>query len=694
MLLPRISRYQRIWMIIWGLLILICLFSLLIPLNNLNSSQKITVYDINNQPFAVLPKEQADYLQLAEMPPVLVDAFLAVEDHRFFNHFGINPGRIVKAAIYNILHNSVHQGASTITQQLAKNIFLTSKRSWLRKFKELFIALKLEIHYSKNEILEMYLNRIYFGHGAYGIKAASRVYFNREVSDLNPAEAVFLAVLPKGPSLYSPFINKTAAFERHRLVLNRLKTCGFISDSKLTEYLNFPLRFEKTAISLQAAPYFLDFLQDELAEIRKNCPELKKTSDISIESTLDLQIQHHAEKTFLNKLPKLTKDRLGLIQPQGAWVTLCPKSAEIRAMVGGSDYRKSQFNRATKAQRQPGSAFKPLLYAAALENGYTLTSSFDTTPQTYFSAGTAYTPTDQNNIEKKLSLRQALASSNNVIAVKILNQLKPQTLLKYASDMGINSKLPASLSLALGSGEVTLLELLESYLPLAAGGLSQKSYTIRRIKNSSGKILYERKQEPRQVIAPETAFLITSTLQDVFKKGGTAALSSGKIPFAAGKTGTSENNRDIWFVGYTPHLLSGLYIGCDNYEKSLPGGAGVLAAPIWVEFMSIVDIAESKDFSIPSGIVNCKICKESLQKATVFCPIQSEYFLAGTQPKSFCQNHRAVYYRICQKSGDLASTSCQSTVEKAFGKYDTIPKTCISCQANNSLWELLRKFFP
>ncbi|HOP74319.1 MAG TPA: PBP1A family penicillin-binding protein [Bacillota bacterium] len=674
-----------------------CLVVLYIPMPQPQMPLASEVYDIHHNLVTTFYHQNRRHVPLKAVPDFLQKAFLAVEDHRFFEHHGINPGRILKAAWYDITHRSLAQGASTITQQLVKNAYLTHERSFIRKIKELFLTIKLELHLSKAEIFELYLNQIYFGHGAYGVRVAAETYFGKDLGELNQAEMALLAGLPKGPAYYSPYTHPEAARKRLRQTLQRMLACKYITEAEYQRYSRQPLTLPGLKTRSRQAPYFLDLLQDELTAIFPKDPGIVYTGGLVIESTLDLNLMKAATTALNRGLPKLLVDKNGLVQPQGALIAMDPKTGEIRALIGGTDYGRSQFNRAIQAKRQPGSAFKPILYAAALSKGYTLASLIDRSPKIYqLDAGT-YQPTDGANLNATglLSLRDALASSSNVVAVKLLDTIGIDSVLSYAARMGIISKLPATLSLALGSGEVTPLELSTAYIPLANNGISIKPTTIRRILDRNGNVLYKRQIQPQKVLNPGVAYLVTQALTGVFQAGGTAANIGHRVQFpAAGKTGTTEANRDAWFVGYTPELLTSVFVGCDHNERSLPGAGNRIAAPIWADFMNqVVSPETAPDFPMPKEVVKAMICKESGEKATPFCPGRSEYFLAGTEPAQYCTLHRFVQRKICARSGLLPGPYCTELEEKEFLLGEQPASICDQCRPQFKIFDWMQRIF-
>lgn len=654
------------------------------------------VYDSQQNLVATFYLQNRHPVPLAEVPLFLRQAFLAVEDHRFYHHRGINLGRIGKALVNNLIHQRLEQGASTITQQLVKNAYLDQKRTLIRKLKELFYTVKVELHLSKDQILENYLNQIYFGHGAYGIKIAAATYFDKELERLNQAEMALLAGLPRGPAYYSPYNHQESARKRIKQVLQRMVDCGYLSKAEFLRYSKQPLLLPGLKNREQKAPYFLDLLQSELEKIFPKAHGLIYTGGLRIESTLDLKLQNLAEKSLAKGLPKLLHDSNGLVQPQGSLIAVDPRDGQIVALVGGTDYSKSKFNRATQAKRQPGSSFKPILYAAALDGKYTLASMMDVTPQSYHLGAEVYQPLDSQASSEKglISLREALACSSNVVAVKLLDQLGFGPVLEMAKRLGIKSALPQQLSLALGSGEVSPLELTAAYLPLSNGGIQIQPTTIRRIFDQKGRLIYQASSAQSRVLNPGVAYLVTQALTGVFEEGGTAANIGGLIDRpAAGKTGTTEDNRDAWFIGYTPDLLVSVFVGCDRNERPLPGSGNRIAAPIWANFISKALADKPKlDFVIPNGVVKALICKETGAKATAFCEQIQECFLAGTEPQEYCSKHRFIKLEVCKRTNLLPGPYCR-TEEKTFLFSEQPVEICDLCHERGSFLRWFRRLF-
>jgi 1A family penicillin-binding protein len=623
------------------------------------------IYDINHKLAATFFSENRRPVKLKEVPDFLRNAVLAVEDHRFYKHQGINPGRIIKAAINDIGQGKLEQGGSTITQQLVKNVYLTRERTFSRKFQELLYSIKLEYKLTKDQIFELYLNKIYFGHGAYGVKVAAETYFQKELSQLNQAEMALIAGLPRGPAFYSPYKHPKAARERLLQTLLRMKECGYITAEQYQTYSKQTLHLPGIKTKNNVAPYFMDLLQREITRIFPNNPELIYTSGLKIESTLDLELQKAASKAFRNRIPVIYRPKGGLPQPQGALIAINPKNGEIRALIGGTDYTKSQFNRAIQAKRQPGSAFKPILYTAAFSKGFTLNSRIDRSPKTYYLSGQTYCPTDKHSGSGTISLRNALAQSSNVVAVKLMERIGFKPVLNLADQLGIKSKLRPTLSLALGACEVTPLELTTAYATLANGGIRNTPITIRRILNTQGRVLYQAKTKGVAVVNSSFAFLTTQAMREVLRSGTAAKIGRKfKCPIA-GKTGTTNNNRDTWFLGYTPDLVACVFVGCDKYERTLPGMASQVAAPIWADFMlEALKNKPVRDFSVPENIKKIAVCPITGKLADKSCPSYWEYFLKGTEPVARCAGHYVSPTLGPPLNGKSANQSQSKPIEK------------------------------
>ena len=513
-----------------------------------------------------------DEARIAELPNYVPQAVIAIEDRRFYSHFGVDIQGLVRAALANYKAGRVVQGGSTITQQLAKNLFLRPERTYERKFQEAVLSLWLESKYTKDEILQLYLNRVYFGAGAIGIEKAAQKYFGRSAREVSVGEAAILAGLLKAPSKYNPLRHPKRAEARAREVLKDMVELGFVSKKDGDISRNKPKTI-KASDFIPATQYIVDWVSEQLPELIGRFDQ-----SIVVETTLDRKLQKLAESTINGELNANGKK---LKVSQGAMVVMDPAGG-VRVMVGGRSYIKSQFNRAVKAKRQPGSAFKPFVYLTAVEYGLSPNSTeYDEPveidgwkPQNY---GGSY--------RGEVTLRRALASSINTVAAKLGVAVGPQSIVTTAHRLGINSQLTANASIALGTSEVSLLELTAAYTPFANGGNLVTPHVVTRITTREGKLLYERKGSGLgQVIAPYDLGAMNDMLRTVVQAGtGKRARIEGQD--VAGKTGTSQDYRDAWFMGFTSHLVGGVWIGNDNNSPTGRVTGGSLPAKIWRQVM-------------------------------------------------------------------------------------------------------------
>ena len=511
-------------------------------------------------------------MRLDEMSPYIPMAVIAVEDRRYKSHFGFDPIGFTRAMVKNIAARRLVEGGSTITQQLAKNLFLKPSRTLERKVQELIIALWLENKYNKDEILELYLNRVYFGSGAYGVDAASRRYFSKSARDVNLAEAALLAGLLKAPSKLSPAKNPELAEARAQIVLGTMRRADFITDREAAKALTMQAKKAKHFWS-GSEHYVADLVMKQLPDL---IGELR--DDVIIDTTINMALQKQAGKVIADTLAENGKKRnVG----QGALVSMTPYGA-VKALVGGGEYADSQFNRATEAKRQPGSAFKPIVYLAALETGRTPQSVRQDAP---IRIGKWKPVNYDRKFRGPVSLDTALAKSLNTVAAQMVMEVGPGNVVKTAQRLGIKSKLTANASIALGTSEVTLMELTGAYAPFANGGTAVSPYVIKRVTDLDGNILYERKSgQGKQVIRARELGMMNSMLRHVITKGTGKNAKLGKRE-AAGKTGTTQNSRDGLFVGYTADLVTGVWYGNDNGKSMKKVTGGSLPALSWQKFM-------------------------------------------------------------------------------------------------------------
>ncbi|MFO1088688.1 MAG: penicillin-binding protein 1A [Hyphomicrobiales bacterium] len=515
-----------------------------------------------------------DEVRLDELPDYVPNALIAVEDRRFRQHFGIDLVGIGRAMVTNVLHGRVVEGGSTITQQLAKNLFLTPERSLERKFQEAVLALWLESKYTKDEILQLYLNRVYYGSGAVGVEKAAQRYFGKSARDVSIAEAAILAAVLKGPSAYNPITHPDKAAQRARDVIADMVDAGFITQDQANEALNAKTTV-RTTIDQPATQYIVDWVSDQLPALIGADPPKES---IVIETTIDRTIQASAEKSIRTRL---AKEGAKYKVTQAAAVVMDPAGGVV-AMVGGRSYVKSQFNRAVKALRQPGSAFKAFVYLTAVEQGATPDTVEVDEPVTFGD----WTP---ENYKRKylgpVTLTQALAMSLNTVAAKVAMKAGTANVIATAHRLGITSPLQDNASIALGTSEVTLLELTGAYGAFANGGSLIKPYVVTRISTRSGKVLYERQPEaPVQVVQPGDLYAMNYMLRQVVQVGtGTKAKIDGQD--IAGKTGTSQDYRDAWFVGYSTYLVAGVWAGNDDNSPSAKMTGGTIPAEVFADIM-------------------------------------------------------------------------------------------------------------
>lgn len=511
-------------------------------------------------------------VRIADLPPYLPKAFIAIEDRHFYSHFGIDPSGILRAAFHNLSSGGTVQGGSTLTQQLAKNLFLTQERTASRKIQEAILALWLEHKYSKTQILELYLNRVYFGSGAYGVEAAAQKYFGHGARNVTLPEAAILAGLMKAPARLAPNRNPAGAAERAEQVVEAMRQEGFITDAMALLALAHPaqaIRDQNASSINYAADFVMDSLDDTIGAIDE---------DITVSTTLDSGLQGAAEKALTEAL-----DRKGAAfnVGQGALVALAPDGA-IKALVGGRNYADSQFNRAVSAKRQPGSAFKPFVYLAALETGLNPDSVREDAPINV----KGWQPENYSHeYFGPVTLTKALSLSLNTVAVRLGLEVGPKAIVRVAHRLGIMSDLSANPSIALGTSEVTPLEIVTAYAAFSNGGIGVQPQIIAKVKTASGKLLYQRKGASNgRVIDPNYVAMMNAMMQETLLTG---TARKGGVPGwqAAGKTGTSQDWRDAWFIGYTSHLVAGVWLGNDDNSPTKKASGGTLPVEIWSHFM-------------------------------------------------------------------------------------------------------------
>lgn len=542
-------------------------------LNALARGPSITLIDREGRAVTELGEVYGEAVQAADLPPHMPQAVIAIEDRRFYSHFGVDLIGLARAMLTNIIEGRLVQGGSTITQQLAKNVFLTPDRTIKRKAQEVMLALWLEANFTKDQILTLYLNRVYFGAGAYGVDAAARRYFGKSATKVNLAEAAMLAGLLKAPSRYAPTHNLKAAQARGRVVLDAMKDAGFLDDAKTKQALASPAALGRARPNRRSARYFVDWIMDRL-------PDYVSPSErsLTIVTTLDMPLQRAAERR-LSAL--LAKSGQSARVSQGA-VLIMDANGAVHAMVGGRSYSDSQFNRAVQARRQPGSAFKPLVYLAGLEAGLSPESRMVDQP---IKIGT-WSPGNYNNrFLGPMTLSEALARSVNTVAAQVLQKAGYQRLSDVSLRLGLSSEIPHQPSVALGTAETSLAELTAAYAAFANGGRGVLAHGIVEIRDTdTDEVLYRRRGVGGgRVMAERHAAEMTAMLQRVLAEG-TGKAAALQRP-AAGKTGTSQDYRDAWFVGYTAHYVAGVWLGNDDNRPMKRVTGGGLPAQLWQQVM-------------------------------------------------------------------------------------------------------------
>ena len=615
------------------------------------------IYSADKELLAELFTQKRVPVQLHMIPDYLKQAVIATEDRQFYEHTGIDLKGILRAIIKDIRAGEFVEGASTITQQLAKTLFLTPRKSIMRKLKEAFLAFQIERRHTKDEILELYLNQVYFGSGAYGVESAARTFFGKPANELTLAECALVAGLPKSPSRYSPLVDKSLALKRRAVVLKQMERTGMITQEQLIAAKSSPLILANSRHVSMKSPYFVAYVQN-LLEKDFGGSRLYRTG-LTVHTTLNYRMQQAAEKAVAKGLEQVSArmQKHGLLTPQSeatddtsrqegpqaGLVCLDTRQGSILAMVGGKDFQKSPFNRATMARRQPGSAFKPLVYACAMENGFAQNHVIWDAPVVFKGAkeGLDWAPKNfSGKFKGEMTLRHALSVSQNIPAVKLINKLGASTAVQWAYRMGIKSPLQPNLSLVLGTSELTLLELTRAYAVFPNGGVGTTPFAIQEVLDREGRSIWQAKPQMHPVISPETAAIMTDMLQAVVQAGtGRAARRIGRP--LAGKTGTTDSCRDALFVGFSPTIALGVWVGLDHYGILGNKETGARAAlPIWIDFMEqALSGRPYRDFSLPEGVVRVRIDAESGLLASEDCPnAVAAVFKKGTEPKQYCEH--------------------------------------------------------
>ena len=617
------------------------------------------------------------YTAFERIPKHVVDALLSTEDRNFYKHWGIDLRGIVRAVFNLIRYGGIHGGGSTVTMQLSRNLYFGYEQSMIRKIKEMITSIQLEKTYSKNEILEMYFNINSFGNHAFGIQSAAKRYFDKDLEELSIGDAAMLIGLLKGPSWYSPIRHPERALKRRNIVLSMMMGNNKISaaefDSLKQTGLNLRLNDPN---KMQSAPYYVEYIRRQLNRLQDSLGVNIYEDGLKVYTSLNTQFQYYMEKSIeknikwvqesvrkqsnFAELKESVSDSAfnALTEVQLAFVALNPHNGHILAMVGGRDFERSKFNRVTQAKRQPGSAFKPFLYTAAIDNGYSPASQFHNQPTVEINAdGSRWTPENYDKSRGGLTtLMTAIRKSLNLVAVRLINEVNPRVVKQYANAMGITTQIRPFSSLALGTSEVIPLELVSAFGIFANNGLHVKPISIVKIEDKNGTVIFENIPEPKEVLSPETTHIVRDMMEGVVNHG-TGGPVRWKHKFytpAGGKTGTTNNFTDAWFVGYTPDIAAGIWVGMDDQKQTLGRGmaGGRVALPFWADFMkSVYDSVSFNrgNFVNSPGVFEHEICLDTQMTATAYCPdTVSALFTAKNKPQESCDVHTGY---VKKKSG-------------------------------------------
>jgi 1A family penicillin-binding protein len=635
-------------------------------------SQSTTLLDAADKPVFTIFKEQRIEVPLEKMSPNLIKAVISVEDQRFYEHGGVDGIRVIGAVVKNLETGRRSEGGSTITQQLARQSFLSRDKTYRRKLKEVILAAYIEKMYGKKDILELYLNKVYLGDGLYGMEAAARGYLGKSSSDLTVDEAALLAGLIQSPSSYAPTVNLDRAIARRNVVVQTMVASGAIDQATADRAKHSKVHL-KNALEIKETfgLYFKEQVRRELVD--KFGWQRVYRGGLRVYTTLDPDLQQEAEKlvekalTDIEHRPRYPHVPRAKQAPakegelarylQGALVAMDPATGYVRAMVGGRDFNESHFNRAVQAKRQAGSAFKPFVYAAALEAGYTPASLITNLDDPIATPQGDWVPEDEHSTADSMTIRTALRTSSNRAAVQMLNTVGIPKAVSYAQKLNVGTP-PSVPSLALGASEVSLISLTAAYGAFADAGIVRQPLLIRKVEDSDGNVLYTDESKSHRAVTEATAFLMSSMLADVINAG--TASKARQVGFtlpAAGKTGTTNDYVDAWFVGYTPHLVTGVWVGFDQPSTITSNGyAGDIAVPLWASFMKVATKGDKPEwFDRPANVVGVNVCRVSGKLPNDGCNsvevvnrdggtesrsmIYTEYFVTGTQPTDKCPLH-------------------------------------------------------
>ncbi len=627
-------------------------------LREVSPSREIELLEIEPEILATFygtMQEERTVVKLEDFPDHLLKAVICAEDFRFFKHHGVDYLGIVRALLQNIRHGRVVEGGSTITQQLIKNLYLTEERTILRKVKEAIMALILEVRYPKERIIQVYMNEIYLGQrgpiSICGFGEAARFYFGKNVSDLNLSESALLAAMIPSPGSYNPHTHYRESIERRNRLLAQMMEKQMITNEERQKAVSYAPVLASSSETFRQAPFFVDFLKSQLLALYTE--EILQREGLKIFTTLDPFLQSCAERTVEKGLSLLERERPHLIIKGGrleaCLVSIQPQTGNILAMVGGRDYQKSQFNRVTQAERQPGSLFKPFVYLTGFiasqqkkDSRFTAATILQDEPYEITSGGKLWKPENYDkDFRGEVTVRIALEDSINVPTVRMSEMVGLKNIVTLAQQCGLHSRMRLFPSLALGSEEVTPLEMAEAYSVIANLGKRATPISIKDVVNLDGKVIEKKRIEVKQVISPQACYLVTDILRGAVTRGTARFLKDyGFHGEAAGKTGTTNDYKDSWFTGYTPQILTLTWIGYDNNQSTgLSGASGAMR--LWAEYMNCIGNSYAiGDFVVPRGLVTVELDVHNLKKATEKCPdVIQEIFIEGTEPQESCKEH-------------------------------------------------------
>jgi penicillin-binding protein 1A len=538
--------------------------------------------------YAELFVEKRVPIPITEMPRHLKLAFVAIEDVRFYSHFGIDARGIARAAYKNIIRRGITEGASTITQQLARNLYLTPQKTLKRKVEEAILAIQIERTYSKEEILNMYLNLIYLGEGAHGVESAAYTYFHKHAKDLTLGESAMLAAMTKSPSRLSPFKNPGRAMERKNIVLKKMYEAGFIGNKEYTDAMKATIALAPFKAYEKKTGYYIDYVKQSLEEHVEDPQEIY-TTGFNVKTPISLKMTDYAYEAIERGIQAYQKRHPQSIPPEVALIAMEIKTGELKVLIGGKDFSMSPYNRAVQAKRQPGSAFKPIIYLAALEQGYTPDTMLRDSPISFTNpyTGVVWSPKNYGNeYHGDVTMRKALELSLNTATVRLLEKVGVENVIDMAKQLHLSSKFEANLSLSLGTTEIAPIELAAAYATIARGGTYIPPLAIKTITTIEGEEKYYEQALEEPIVLPEVAYALVDIMKGVIQKG--TARAASKMPYyLAGKTGTTDDFRDAWFIGFSPNLICAVWVGYDKKSNLAGKEAGATAAlPIWIDFMA------------------------------------------------------------------------------------------------------------